>query len=323
MLTFMIRRILNVLPLSLWLMLSACLFWLSLALVRVEIAAETLAEAKSASQKQATRKQDRHWEFSLAPGYGERSQALVGQDDRQIYLSVDIAYYRGGFFFDNGDLGFNVYDSDRLSVNTLGRWYNERELWRRLNSLGVQVESFTPDSSPSEMEGASDHDDDIEMPDSDVPSESAREYKLPSRDTSFVAGVESILRLPRGQAYLSAFTDISGKHDGQVINLGYRMHHIWRRWYVQPAVNLSWLSDATSDYYFGVKAEEANPVFAEYEATSDTALSTSLLVNYALSSDWFLGFSIKYKKLGNQTVDSPLIEDDAIRTYFVGLKYQF
>ena len=64
--------------------------------------------------------EERSWHFNVALGYGQRSNPLVDGDDIDIYWLADLAWYGQRWFFDNGDIGFTIYDDEHFSLNAIG-----------------------------------------------------------------------------------------------------------------------------------------------------------------------------------------------------------
>src|SRR5262245_58074950 len=52
-----------------------------------------------------------HWRIGAAFGYGQRTNPLIQSEDIPVIVDLDIAWFGKRWFFDNGDVGFTVFDS--------------------------------------------------------------------------------------------------------------------------------------------------------------------------------------------------------------------
>ncbi|WP_370980579.1 MipA/OmpV family protein [Agaribacterium sp. ZY112] len=304
------------------------------------------------------------WYIALAPGIGERSQALLGQENQPLYLNIDIAWYGKRFFFDNTDLGAFLFSGQQWSVNALAELNDERGVLNNLADVGISVGGLGgtqemagqgPEPPPiggdnNDSDGgagldeplapsdAEDQPDFVETPvASPTPSPApspifspspTSSYSLPDREQSILAGGEFLFELGSdsaylGDMYLAALTDVSGRHNGHKMKLAYSYSVLWQRWHLQPAIEWNWLDDKLANYYFGVSENDSPNAQAIYEPGASINTEYSLLLNYAISPRLFWGLSYRYKLLDTSIVDSPIVEDDAISTFFTGIKYKF
>ncbi|WP_096086581.1 MipA/OmpV family protein [Agaribacterium haliotis] len=307
------------------------------------------------------------WYVAVAPGLGQRTQALVGQDDQPLYLNVDFAWYGKRFFFDNTDVGVFVLDGERWSWNVLAELNDERGVLSDLADMGISIgglagvesyaadapepvfspapadpiesdqvfgdgDSFGPQLVPDPQPDAPSEEPELKQPTTDErlagPQQLSMEISLPDRDQSVLGGTEFLYELGSdssywGDVYVAALTDISDKHRGNKIKLAYAYNLILGRWHVQPGFELNWLDARLANYYFGFDAADSGSDDLQYQPGASLNSEYSILINYALSPRLFWGTSYRYKRLDASIVDSPIVEDDAISTFFTGLKYKF
>lgn len=258
-----------------------------------------------------------NWDVSMSAGYGERSNPLLNADDIKTYINIDIAWYGDRFFFDNGDIGYNAYYGDNLSLNFIGQLNNERVFFGKTNTRFVSIGDI---AGPSGL-GADAPGDDIDG--NPLPAPDPVEYEVADRNHAYEAGVEAIIDGDWGQVQISLLQDISNQHKGQRADIVFSQTRIWKRWLVQPSFGLAWKSNSLADYYFGVEADESNDIVSEYEVSATTNQFARVLFNYALKSDLFWGLALEYEKLGDQIVDSPIVAEDDVFTAYTGIKYRF
>ena len=263
-----------------------------------------------------------NWEFAVAAGYGERSNPLLNADDIKTYINVDIAWYGDRFFFDNGDIGYNLYFGENFSVNLIGQLNNERAFFGETNIGIISFDTLGPGLSAG---------DGLEPPDGGDPTNGEEpietpdpiEYEVADRNHAYEAGVEVIYEDDWGQLQISLLNDISSQHSGQRADVVFSTNHIHQRWLVRPSLGLSWKSSSLTDYYFGVEPDESNQFVNEYTADASLNAFASVLLNYAIKKDLFWGLKLGYEQFGDEIADSPIVVEDDVFTAYTGLKYRF
>ncbi len=103
------------------------------------------ASAQSAAQSSVqgpTQADDRSWQLAIALGQGQRSNPLVGGENIDINYVIDFSWYGERFFFDNGDLGYTLWGTHNLSINTLVTLNNERNYYNYLTGQQFGLDSI-------------------------------------------------------------------------------------------------------------------------------------------------------------------------------------
>ena len=80
-----------------------------------------------------------NWEVAVSAGYGQRTNPLINADDIDTFLNIDISWYGDRFFFDNGDIGYNLFFNDKLSINLLGQLSKEGVFFDNVFSQGISI----------------------------------------------------------------------------------------------------------------------------------------------------------------------------------------
>ena len=282
----MVRDILAVL-------LAATLAPLALAAGEDETATGTQGSAGGGIEPDAS-----NWNLGIGLGYGLRSNPLIQSDDIPILVDLDIAWFGEHWFFDNGDVGLTVSDNDRFTLNVVGRFNSDRVFFGRTDTRIVQVGAGT---------GAV----------VDV------EVTVPDRDYAIEAGAELLAGGRWGLLQFSAFHDLSGTHEGFSLAADYSYGFRQQRWYLEPAVRVSFKSSRLNDYYWGVQPDEASLVLPAYGADSGINVGLRLLGSYQLTRDWAVTAVVEYERLNDETADSPIVDEDHVIGYFAGFAYRF
>lgn len=84
------------------------------------------AAAESPAESSAPDAGPSPWRLGLALGYGERSNPLIQSDDVPIVVDVDVAWFGERFFFDNGDFGYTLANTDLLTASIVARVNSDR-----------------------------------------------------------------------------------------------------------------------------------------------------------------------------------------------------
>jgi MipA family protein len=256
---------------------------------------------------------ERHWRLGAAFGYGERTNPLIQSDDIPVIVDLDIAWFGKRWFFDNGDVGFTMFDGPRSTTSLVARLNSDRVFFGKTNTRYVNFTYLgagltTPLPGPPGLPAAE-------------PAPVA--VKVPDRDYAIELGVESLIDGDWGEATLRAFHDVSGTHGGYELSAHYSRRWTAGRLTFSPTVGVSYKSADLNDYYWGVHQDEANIALPEYHAGGGFGFEGGLVTNYYISRNLRFALSVNYERLVDEVADSPLSEDDYVLGYFSGLAWTF
>jgi outer membrane protein len=290
---------------------ALCLLCCSLA--HAQGSAPDATGATASAPVSAPPPRERSWRLGAAFGYGERTNPLIQSDDIPVIVDLDIAWFGKRWFFDNGDVGYTLFDRPRSTTSLVARLNSDRVFFGKTNTryvnftyLGAGVTAPLPPST----------DNPTETPD-------PIEVKPPDRDYAIELGVESLIDGDWGAATLRAFHDVSGTHGGYELSAHYSRRFTTGRLSVAPTLGFAYKSAQLNDYYWGVHAGETNAALPEYHAGGGFAFEGGLVTNYYLSRNLRLAVSVNYERLAPDVADSPLSEDDYVLAYFSGLAWTF
>jgi MipA family protein len=250
---------------------------------------------------------EKHWRLGAAFGYGQRTNPLIQSDDIPVLVDLDIAWFGKRWFFDNGDVGFTMFDGASSTTSLVARVNSDRVFFGKTNTRYVNLAytdgGFGPASPPA-------------LP---VPVQ----VDPPDRDYAIEAGVESLIDGDWGAATLRAFHDVSGTHGGYELAAYYSRRFTTGRFSFEPTLGISYKDAKLNDYYWGVHPEEASNALPEYHAGAGFSLEGGLVANYYLSRNLRVALSVNYERLADEVADSPLTEEDYVMGYFSGLAWTF
>lgn len=289
---------------------------------------------------------DRSWQLGIAVGAGKRSNPLANADDIDMNAVIDFSWYGERFFFDNGDLGFLLHESNRFAINWVATYNNERNYYNYLtgDDLGLNIfESLGDDfrftsiaedaAADSSLILVDDEGDIVNLLPGLVPDMGSElvtalsDTELAGRSSAINSGLEFLYISQWGDVQAQVLTDVSGTHNG---------HEAWlswtRPWYfatrtgideVALTLGLEWKSADLVGYYYGVRPDETFPGRPVYEGASGTNAYIRLSARHAFNDNWQLVSMLEREYLSDAITDSPVVVDDSVNTFFVGLFYRF
>lgn len=121
----------------------------------------------------------------------------------------------------------------------------------------------------------------------------------------------------------SVLTDVLNRHGGQEaeIGLGYRVGPPFA--FVRPQLSITWQSKAMTDYYYGVRADEARPGRPAYSAGAAINPAVGATGRYSFSRRWSAFGLVRHTWLGNAISDSPIVARSGRWSAVLALSYTF
>jgi len=239
------------------------------------------------------------WRLGAAVGYGQRSNPLIQSDDVPSYVDVDIAWFGERWFFDNGDLGITFADNAALTANLVARFNSDRVFFGLTDTRFVTLDAVGE------------------------PLDQAVGFKPPDRDYALELGLEILTDGAWGAFQVTAFHDISSKHQGYELYADYSYGWRDQRFYIEPSFGARYKSADLNDYYWGITEDEAGIVVLPYEAGAGVNWHVRLMTSYQLSRHWALSFVAEYERLNDEIGASPIVEDHSVLGYFAGASWRF
>lgn len=238
------------------------------------------------------------WRVGMALGYGLRSNPLIQSDDIPVLVDLDIAWFGERLFFDNGDIGLTMADTERWTVNLVARFNSDRVFFGKTNTRLVRVGTGTANQI------------DVEV-------------SVPERDYAVELGAEVLSDGDWGRLQLAAFRDISATHGGYELSANYGFGVRRQRWYLEPSIGASVKSRKLNAYYWGVRVSESNAALAAYEPAAGINIALRLLGSYQLTPKWTFSAVAEYERLNDEVAASPIVRDDHVVGFFAGFGYRF
>jgi outer membrane protein len=246
------------------------------------------------------------WSIGLAFGLGAKTNPLVDGDAIPQVLMLDIAWYGENAYFDNGELGYRLFEEESFGLESYITLDRERaffHFWDPANILlntGVSAPSNDPDSE-----------EEIKVSIDDISD----------RKWAVLGGTRFSYYYGSQKWALSLETDISGVHSGHRIGLTYQKTWVGDKWRVQLTPSLTWKSDALIDYYYGLNRDDKALLL--YDGKAGIQPSISLFYAYEITPKWQFLFNTSYQSLHSGMTNSPLVKDSVVSSVFIGAGYRF
>jgi outer membrane scaffolding protein for murein synthesis (MipA/OmpV family) len=117
--------------------------------------------------------------------------------------------------------------------------------------------------------------------------------------------------------------DASNDSDGQRATFSLLRRFPFGAWSLTPRIEAIWLDRKYTNFYYGVRAEEATAGRGAYEADSTVNSRLGLRVDYRLMARHTLFLDASATRLGHEIEDSPIVDRSTTSAVFLGYAYLF
>lgn len=263
---------------------------------------------------------------SLGLGLGLRSNPLLNGDDLPLFILPEIRYYGERFFFDTYTGGFTFFDNGAHLINAVAT-IGFDQIYFKTFSIGNLVIDAGPLRASTESAFQS---DDYELVPDDMgldpipPEQLEVELEnLHSRDTAGLAGLEYGYYNHHWDASIQLLQDVTAVHKGQEIRAAAsRFVNIGGQSF-QLAGGFSWQSADLLQYYYGVEAEEVDTPELAYSPKAGLSPFVRIDWRKPISKKWYWQATLHHRWLSKEITGSPLLDEDAVLTVYVGGVYHF
>jgi outer membrane protein len=153
----------------------------------------------------------------------------------------------------------------------------------------------------------------------DSPVLAGMEEREMTLDAGLTAGAEG----KWGTLELGVLTDTLDRHSGQEVRLSYGYDFSGESLTVTPFAGLRWMSGDLSDYYYGVRPEEATAARPAYDLSSTLSPFAGASARYLLTERWSLFGLLVLQRLDDEVEESPIVGDDAASAVMIALTRSF
>ncbi len=137
------------------------------------------------------------------------------------------------------------------------------------------------------------------------------------------AGLRLSRRFDESQLSFELLQDVSGSHNGLIAN-AFASHIIpWHNWELRAGGGVSIFSSDFTDYYFGIRGDEARTDRPVYHPGSGYSLIVEFHAEYPLSKDWVFYMGWMSTWFSQAISDSPIVSQSYQHKAKVGMRYVF
>lgn len=251
------------------------------------------------------------FQLSVALGAGQRSNPLYDGESFPMLLLPDFSYYTDTWFIDNGTLGYSLSQNDQFAVSLVMRLNSEKGYFQRWFAGNVITMNSSGSFLPPEVEvGAEKFMNAVSV------------EHVKKRPTAVDAGLQFNWFGEQWQSRLNLWQDINSKYEGQNASLSLSRFWPLAGGQFDLSTSLYWKSAKLIDTYYGVGEDELY-YLERYKGRASWQPELRLGWQKALTSRWSVLTFYRYLHLDDAMTDSPLVQDDSVQTWFVGMSYRF
>lgn len=144
-----------------------------------------------------------------------------------------------------------------------------------------------------------------------------------NRSSDLVAGIRATHHFENTLIQLEAYSDISGKHDGQMAALQVGQFRQVKNWNLHGLIGARYFSGNMLDYYFGISEEESTANIPQYEASGGTLATLEIGATLPLTEKWIYKSTVEGLYLPDSVSASPLADDRLGGIFSTSVTYVF
>ncbi len=118
-----------------------------------------------------------------------------------------------------------------------------------------------------------------------------------------------------------SYWEVLDRHQGTTSDLEISLPRQFDRGFFVPSIEISYLSDEYSRYYYGVAEYEATPSRPAYQPGEAINVWAGFKVGYELTPRWLLSTTVGIEYLDSAVSSSPIVDRDKLWSASIGLAY--
>ena len=147
---------------------------------------------------------------------------------------------------------------------------------------------------------------------------------LGDRKTALMGGFSTRTKLPLNITLKNTFRhDLTHIHNGSTFSSSLVKTILYKSFMTTLDVELEWLSSDIANYEFGVPTSKATGHRPGYTLDSIVTITPSLSTRFPISKKWMSFNTCSLQYLSTQVTHSPIVNQNILLRYMMGLSYQF
>jgi outer membrane protein len=136
-------------------------------------------------------------------------------------------------------------------------------------------------------------------------------------------GLDFAMTFAGWEICLGILQDISGEYDGQEAELSFAYPWSATEFEFTPKLSLTWLSEKSVDYFYGISAKEARPDRPAYSPGSSFEMEAELMIQRPIYGNFSIIGLLGVSTFGSEITDSSLVDEDYEIEGVIGVTYTF
>lgn len=255
------------------------------------------------------------WHFSVAIGVGTLTNPLHGGDHIPLLVVPFFSYYGERLFLENTTLGYTLLEEPSFDVSIILEPNADKAFFERSNLRNIISPEFL--SSVSAVDNSEPKGEEKVITIDDI---GKRQWAID------VGLLGHWYITPKSKITMQWLHDVTSRYSGHhaKVSVSHEMIlPIQQPLKVRFEAGLHWKSQHLVDYYYGLSARDNVEEAHFYQGSSTLSSFASIAVNYQLTTDWQLKFSVKKQFMGSGITNSPLINSNDVTYVFLGGVYAF
>lgn len=264
------------------------------------------------------------WQFSIALGAGVITNPLNDGDNIPLVIVPNFSYYGEKVFIDNNALGFTFYESDALSFSAISQINRENSFFERWHPNNIFVNTLSNSIvSEAQFDEAIDAIEGTGKTETDIIEVELGQVQ--ERKWAFDAGLQvNWFFFQHSHFQVKLLHNINNIYNGLNAQLALEQPFTFSTIpnnLLTLTIGANWQSKEQVDYYYGI--DEKDNVVDElyYQGKASLSPYFKFINQYAINENWSVKLTLQREWLDSSLTNSPLVHDDVIDTFFVGVEY--
>ena len=233
------------------------------------------------AQTVETTEENHQLQIGLA-AVSSQSIYVGGKNQSRVFPAIDYKYHH--FYFQAGDLGFNIFDSNNWEINS---------------GIGINL--------------AGDHDR----------GDSRLLSHLPDLSIPLSAFVSIQYQTGIGLFKVKHDYEINNKHNGNSTKFSYSAPIRQGSWLLIPQLSFEHHTSEVINYFYGINPVDATALLPAYQTGAVNNWQLSFMGLRQINNKWSFVGSIQNEFLGDEISQSPIVDQDNRLSVFAGFLYKF
>ncbi len=257
------------------------------------------------------------WRFSMAMGAGVITNPLHGGKNIPLVLIPNISYYSEKFFLENSVVGYSLHENQQLSFSLISQINRESAFFSRWHPSNIFVADISNGfiGESNQLPAGDDNESRVDLDD------------IEDRKWALDGGLQLNWFIAKNSDIkVQALHDLNNIYNG--FNAQVEINHFLRFKQLEQAIikftlGGNWQSSEQVDYYYGINEQDSLSKTVHYQGKASFSPYIKLFGYYHLTKNWAVRVNLTREFLSNRLTDSPIVADDVVDTFFVGVAYAF